>query len=72
MADPYQARSSTVVVDGVRSPVIDAGPADASEAVVFVHGNPGTGRDWQDLIQPVASFTRVREHLPQPVGLINA
>ena len=59
MADPYQARSSTVVVDGVRSPVIDAGPADASEAVVFVHGNPGSGRDWQDLIQPVASFSRV-------------
>jgi pimeloyl-ACP methyl ester carboxylesterase len=39
--------------------VIEDGPADASEAVVFVHGNPGAGRDWEDLIPQVARFTRV-------------
>jgi hypothetical protein len=32
------------VVGGVRSPVMQAGPSDATEAVVFVHGNPGAER----------------------------
>ena len=38
----------------VRSPVIDSGPADATEAVVFVHGTPGSGRDWDGLIAQVS------------------
>ena len=36
----------SVVVAGVRTPYLQAGPADAEEAVVFVHGNPGPGEDW--------------------------
>ncbi len=47
-----------VVVRGVRSPVEQAGPADAEEAVVFVHGNPGSGRDWEDLLPRVGAFAR--------------
>ena len=27
--------------------------------VVFVHGNPGSGADWRDLIAPVSRFARV-------------
>jgi pimeloyl-ACP methyl ester carboxylesterase len=59
VAETRQLRASTVVVKGVRSPVIDGGSADASDAVVFVHGNPGTGHDWEDLMPRVAPFTRV-------------
>jgi pimeloyl-ACP methyl ester carboxylesterase len=51
-------RELEVVVDGVRSPVLDGGPAGAAEAVVFVHGNPGVAADWQALLEPAAAFTR--------------
>ncbi len=50
-----------VVVGDVRSPVLTAGPddADPSEAVVFVHGNPGAGSDWYTLMEPVSTLARV-------------
>src|SRR5215212_7465374 len=53
-----QLRETSVLVNGVQSPVIDAGPPRESEAVVFVHGNPGTGHDWEDLIGRVTRFAR--------------
>ena len=51
-------RSFEAVVEGVRSPVIEAGPAGASEAVVFVHGNPGSRLDWHDLVSRTGAFAR--------------
>jgi pimeloyl-ACP methyl ester carboxylesterase len=51
-------RAGEVVVGGVRSPVIEAGPADATEAVVFVHGNPGVAEDWLPLLVPAGAFAR--------------
>ena len=39
-----------VTVDGVRSTYLHAGPAEADEAVVFVHGNPGPAEDWRRLV----------------------
>lgn len=50
-----------LVVNGVRSPVLIGGPAAATsrEAVVFVHGNPGAGGDWEPLMIPVAEFAKV-------------
>ncbi len=53
-----EPRHGLVTVAGVRSPTLEAGPADAAEAVVFVHGNPGSGRDWEDLLAQVAPFGR--------------
>jgi pimeloyl-ACP methyl ester carboxylesterase len=52
------AASSTVTVGGVRSPILQAGDPQASEAVVFVHGNPGPKEDWQDLVRQVGEFGR--------------
>jgi pimeloyl-ACP methyl ester carboxylesterase len=46
-----------VTVNSVRSPVIDEGPR-SSEAVVFVHGNPGSRLDWTQLIAAASHFTR--------------
>lgn len=40
------------------SPVLEAGPSDAAEAVVFVHGNPGPKEDWTDLLVRVGKFAR--------------
>jgi pimeloyl-ACP methyl ester carboxylesterase len=51
-------RSSEVVVDGVRSPVLEAGRGDAAEAIVFVHGNPGVAQDWLPLLEPAGAFAR--------------
>lgn len=47
-----------VAVNGVGSPVIQAGPPHATEAVVFVHGNPGPSDDWIDLLDRVGRFAR--------------
>jgi len=47
-----------VTVDGVRSPYLSAGPADALEAVVFVHGNPGPAEDWRRLVARTGAFAR--------------
>lgn len=47
-----------VTVDGVTSPVLGVGPADASEAIVFLHGNPGPATDWLGLLGRVGGFAR--------------
>lgn len=49
---------SDVFVDGVHSPVLAGGPATADTAVVFVHGNPGSGEDWRALMTEVSVFAR--------------
>ena len=49
---------TSVTIDGVRSPLLEFGPTSASEAVVFVHGNPGSTRDWESLAREVGEFGR--------------
>jgi len=44
---------------GLRTPLIDAGPEGASEAVVLLHGNPGSAADWEAVIPQIAEFGRV-------------
>jgi pimeloyl-ACP methyl ester carboxylesterase len=51
-------RLTEILVDGVRACVREGGDANAEEAVVFVHGNPGFSADWDDLMQRVAPFCR--------------
>jgi pimeloyl-ACP methyl ester carboxylesterase len=57
MTNPFEIRH--VVVDGVRSPVLIGGEGTFDEAVVFVHGNPGAGGDWEPLMTRVAEFATV-------------
>jgi pimeloyl-ACP methyl ester carboxylesterase len=56
MADVERARRITV--RGVSSPVIEAGPREAREAVVFVHGNPGSSTDWTALVGATGALGR--------------
>lgn len=56
---PAVLRENQVSVAGVRSPVLEGGPGDSEEAVVFVHGNPGSARDWERLAAAVAKHGRV-------------
>jgi pimeloyl-ACP methyl ester carboxylesterase len=53
-----EVETGEVTVDGVRSPLIQAGPADDSEAIVFLHGNPGSRLDWEDLVSQAGEFGR--------------
>jgi pimeloyl-ACP methyl ester carboxylesterase len=50
--------TEAVTVDGVRSPVMQAGRPASTEAVVFVHGNPGPAQDWGTLLPRVGDFAR--------------
>jgi pimeloyl-ACP methyl ester carboxylesterase len=45
-------------VDGVRQRVVFAGPQDSPEAVVFVHGNPGSADDWRALARACGQLLR--------------
>lgn len=47
-----------VKVAGIRSPLIEAGPQEVSEAVVFVHGNPGSHSDWTALVDRAGELGR--------------
>jgi pimeloyl-ACP methyl ester carboxylesterase len=51
-------RARRITVGGVSAPMIDAGPPleDADEAVLFVHGNPGSSHDWDALVDAVGEF----------------
>ena len=50
--------TTSVSVGGVHSPVLQSGDRTASEAVVFVHGNPGPAEDWRDLLGRTGEFAR--------------
>lgn len=43
---------------GVRTRVLEVGEA-SDEAVLFVHGGPGSANDWESLLPPVAELGRV-------------
>jgi pimeloyl-ACP methyl ester carboxylesterase len=62
MAEQIDAiRRDFIEVGGVRSLVRQVSPPgarDSREAVVFVHGNPGSGEDWVDLMARVGTFAR--------------
>ena len=47
-----------ITVRGIGLPVLEAGPAGAREAVVFLHGNPGSGQDWSNLLCHTGEFAR--------------
>jgi pimeloyl-ACP methyl ester carboxylesterase len=51
-------RVREVRVHGVRSPVRESGPGDATEAVVLVHGNPGSGEDYAGLLPHIGELGR--------------
>lgn len=48
------AERGSLLVGGTRTRLVQAGPAGASEAVVFVHGNPGSADDWVGLAEAAA------------------
>jgi len=51
-------RKARLDVAGTSTPLIEAGPEDAREAIVFVHGNPGSSSDWTALVGAVGELGR--------------
>jgi pimeloyl-ACP methyl ester carboxylesterase len=49
---------TSLLAGGTRTRLLQAGPGEASEAVVFVHGNPGSADDWEGLIGGAAGTGR--------------
>lgn len=50
-----------LIIDGIRTPIDLCSPSHKSndeEAVIFVHGNPGSSKDWTEFIPLVGNFTR--------------
>jgi pimeloyl-ACP methyl ester carboxylesterase len=48
----------SLLAGGTRTRLLQAGPPEASEAVVFVHGNPGSADDWEGLMGAAAGTGR--------------
>jgi pimeloyl-ACP methyl ester carboxylesterase len=55
---PPRVRTSRVTVDGVATRVLEAGPAHARDAVVYIHGNPGSARDFDKLMSSSGRYAR--------------
>jgi pimeloyl-ACP methyl ester carboxylesterase len=51
-------RRSRVVVDGVAAPTWEAGPESSEEAIVLVHGLPGSGEDFVGLLPALGAVGR--------------
>jgi pimeloyl-ACP methyl ester carboxylesterase len=51
-------RRGTLTVGDIVTPVREAGPGHAREAVVLVHGNPGSSADWEPLLAAVGAGRR--------------
>ncbi|MDE3069824.1 MAG: alpha/beta fold hydrolase, partial [Acidobacteriota bacterium] len=53
-----EVRRRELAVGGTAAALIEAGPEDAREAVIFVHGNPGSATDWTELVDAAGSLGR--------------
>src|SRR6187551_283293 len=47
-----------ITVSGLRTRLFEAGPSEAREAIVFLHGNPGSAGDWIDFVGRAGAFAR--------------
>lgn len=52
-------RREAITVDGLSTPAWEAGPGDSTEAVVLVHGLPGSGEDFTGLLPALGQLGRV-------------
>lgn len=51
-------RRTRLAAGGTSTRVVEAGPAGETEAVVFVHGNPGSCDDWVALVEAAGDLRR--------------
>jgi pimeloyl-ACP methyl ester carboxylesterase len=51
-------RTARLTAQGIETRVLEAGPVDRHEAVVMLHGSPGSADDWADLLPRLGELTR--------------
>lgn len=51
-------RDTRLEVAGTTTPLLEAGPRESSEAVLFVHGNPGSSTDFAALVEAAGELGR--------------
>nr|MDQ3933292.1 alpha/beta hydrolase [Actinomycetota bacterium] len=56
---PRGVRSGRIEVDGIATRYLEAGPPTARDAVLFIHGHPGSSRDWDALLAATGRYARV-------------
>jgi pimeloyl-ACP methyl ester carboxylesterase len=59
---------SSLLAGGTRTRLVQAGPAEGSEAVVFLHGNPGSADDWIGMADAAARAGKRAVAFDLPVG----
>lgn len=57
-AAPPQNRLTGINVGETWTRLVQAGPVQANEVVVFLHGNPGSAEDWIDLVTEIGGLRR--------------
>jgi pimeloyl-ACP methyl ester carboxylesterase len=53
-----EVQRNDYIVDGIRCVVRSSGPQSDREAIVFVHGNPGSSEDWLNLLSRTGDIGR--------------
>src|SRR3989442_14631505 len=53
-----EVRTEELEAVGMRTRVLAAGPGEGEEAVVFLHGGPGSAHDWGHLLPQVRAVAR--------------
>ncbi|MDQ3987021.1 MAG: alpha/beta hydrolase [Actinomycetota bacterium] len=53
-----EVRSQHISVLGLRTRLLEAGPEERDEAVVCLHGAPGSANHWDDLLPRIGEFAR--------------
>ncbi len=51
--------STRYVIDGLTLPVLQGGDIHSTEAIVFIHGFPGSANDWKPFLNSLSPFHRV-------------
>ena len=51
-------RQTQLTIQGIRTPCLIGGK-ERTEAVLFLHGNPGSGNDWETFLPSLSDFTYV-------------
>jgi pimeloyl-ACP methyl ester carboxylesterase len=63
-AEIPRVRERRLVADGLATRLLEAGRRGSATAVVFLHGSPGSGVDWEDLLPRLGSNRAIAIDIP--------
>jgi pimeloyl-ACP methyl ester carboxylesterase len=51
--------ATSLSINDIRTPILQGSVTDTDEAVIFIHGSPGSSEDWRDLAALAGEFSRL-------------